>query len=80
MIRYNLTIVGGWNVIISPSPTAGSSECFLFSLHPNMAVYTVTGYNDHYMYLQQTAQTMPNGLVGLHLSFLIQMHKTVLSL
>ncbi|CAI8034702.1 MTOR-associated protein MEAK7 [Geodia barretti] len=40
----------------------GSSECFLFSLHPNMAVYTVTGYNDHYMYLQQTAQTMPNGL------------------
>lgn len=28
-----------------------------------MAVYTATGYNTNYMYLQQTAQTMPNGLV-----------------
>ena len=45
---------------------AGSSECFLFSLHPTMAVYTATGYNTHYMYLQQSAQTMPNGLVGTH--------------
>ena len=45
-----------------PCP-AGSSECFLFSLHPTMAVFTATGYNNHYMYLQQSAQTMPNGLV-----------------
>lgn len=41
----------------------GNSECFLFSLNPVMAIYTATGYNDHYMYLQHTAQTMPNGLV-----------------
>lgn len=40
----------------------GNSECFLFSLHPTMVVYTATGYNTNYMYLQQTAQTMPNGL------------------
>lgn len=28
-----------------------------------MAVYTCTGYNDHYMYLNQGQQTIPNGLV-----------------
>lgn len=28
-----------------------------------MAVYTSTGYNDHYMYLNQGQQTIPNGLV-----------------
>ncbi|KAF6078622.1 MTOR associated protein, eak-7-like protein [Phyllostomus discolor] len=27
-----------------------------------MAVHTCTGYNDHYMYLNQGQQTIPNGL------------------
>lgn len=27
-----------------------------------MAVYTSTGYNDHYMYLNHRQQTIPNGL------------------
>ena len=55
-------------VLASVPSLAGNSECFLFSLHPAMAVFTATGYNDHFMYLQQNAQTMPNGLVSLSLS------------
>ncbi|XP_013363432.1 PREDICTED: TLD domain-containing protein 1 isoform X5 [Chinchilla lanigera] len=40
----------------------GDSKCFLFSITPSMAVYTPTGYNDHYMYLNHGQQTIPNGL------------------
>nr|XP_025124263.1 TLD domain-containing protein 1 isoform X4 [Bubalus bubalis] len=40
----------------------GDDRCFLFSVSPRMAVYTCTGYNDHYMYLNQGQQTIPNGL------------------
>lgn len=40
----------------------GSANCFLYSLHPTMGVYYPTGYNENYMYLQQNAQTLPNGL------------------
>jgi hypothetical protein len=40
----------------------GYVGCFLFTLHPSIAVYMPTGYNDNYMYLQQTAQSLPNGL------------------
>lgn len=40
----------------------GNSTCFLFTLSPNLGVFTYTGYNDHYMYLNQDQQTMPNGL------------------
>ncbi|XP_036998311.2 MTOR-associated protein MEAK7 [Artibeus jamaicensis] len=40
----------------------GDNRCFLFSILPSMAVYTCTGYNDHYMYLNQGQQTIPNGL------------------
>ncbi|XP_076126155.1 MTOR-associated protein MEAK7 isoform X1 [Alosa pseudoharengus] len=40
----------------------GDSRCFLFSVSPCMRVYTCTGYNQHYMYLNQGQQTMPNGL------------------
>ncbi|XP_066570050.1 MTOR-associated protein MEAK7 isoform X2 [Amia ocellicauda] len=40
----------------------GNNQCFLFSLCPSLSVYTDTGYNDHYMYLNQGQQTMPNGL------------------
>ncbi|XP_035251465.1 MTOR-associated protein MEAK7 [Anguilla anguilla] len=40
----------------------GDSRCFLFSVFPTLRVYTCTGYNQHYMYLNQGQQTMPNGL------------------
>ncbi|XP_051513122.1 MTOR-associated protein MEAK7-like [Myxocyprinus asiaticus] len=40
----------------------GDSRCFLFSVFPFMRVFTCTGYNNHYMYLNQGQQTMPNGL------------------
>ncbi|KAK2847922.1 hypothetical protein Q7C36_009604 [Tachysurus vachellii] len=40
----------------------GDSRCFLFSVSPSMRVFTCTGYNQHYMYLNQGQQTMPNGL------------------
>ncbi|KAM5262622.1 MTOR-associated protein MEAK7 [Ctenodactylus gundi] len=40
----------------------GNNKCFLFSISPRMAVYTPTGYNDHYMYLNHGQQTIPNGL------------------
>ncbi|ELW62935.1 hypothetical protein TREES_T100001726 [Tupaia chinensis] len=40
----------------------GDNRCFLFSIAPRMAVYTHTGYNDHYMYLNHGQQTIPNGL------------------
>ncbi|KAM6223817.1 MTOR-associated protein MEAK7 [Rhynchocyon petersi] len=40
----------------------GDNKCFLFSLSPHMAVYTCTGYNDHFMYLNHGQQTIPNGL------------------
>ncbi|KAL1785104.1 TLD domain-containing protein 1 [Sigmodon hispidus] len=40
----------------------GDNRCFLFSITPSMAVYTHTGYNDHFMYLNHGQQTMPNGL------------------
>lgn len=40
----------------------GDDRCFLFSLSPQMAVFTHTGYNDHFMYLNHGQQTIPNGL------------------
>ncbi|KAG8562465.1 hypothetical protein GDO81_015684 [Engystomops pustulosus] len=40
----------------------GDSRCFLFSVSPRLDVFTYTGYNDHYMYLNHSQQTMPNGL------------------
>ncbi|NXG18558.1 TLDC1 protein, partial [Grallaria varia] len=40
----------------------GDNRCFLFSVFPSLAVYTYTGYNDHFMYLNHGQQTMPNGL------------------
>ncbi|KAL7871065.1 hypothetical protein SRHO_G00085620 [Serrasalmus rhombeus] len=40
----------------------GDSRCFLFSVFPSMHIFTSTGYNQHYMYLNQGQQTMPNGL------------------
>ncbi|XP_061449724.1 MTOR-associated protein MEAK7 [Rhineura floridana] len=40
----------------------GDNGCFLFSVSPSLAVFTHTGYNDHYMYLNHGQHTMPNGL------------------
>ncbi|XP_066493396.1 MTOR-associated protein MEAK7 [Tiliqua scincoides] len=40
----------------------GDNGCFLFTVSPSLAVFTYTGYNDHYMYLNHGQQTMPNGL------------------
>ncbi|XP_070617992.1 MTOR-associated protein MEAK7 [Erythrolamprus reginae] len=40
----------------------GDNTCFLFSICPSLAVFTCSGYNDHYMYLNHGQQTMPNGL------------------
>ena len=53
---------------------SGDSNCFLFTLSPDIGVFSPTGYNSNFMYLQQNAQTLPNGLVGAvlncHYSFL----------
>ncbi|XP_072926432.1 MTOR-associated protein MEAK7 [Hemitrygon akajei] len=40
----------------------GDSRCFLFTLNPKLGIYSCTGYNEHYMYLNVGQQTMPNGL------------------
>ncbi|KAL0968216.1 hypothetical protein UPYG_G00263930 [Umbra pygmaea] len=49
----------GWEV---KPQFQGDSRCFLFSVVPCLRVYNCTGYNQHYMYLNQGQQTMPNGL------------------
>ena len=49
----------------------GTRENFVFSLAPEMAVYSSTGFNDHYQYLNIQQQTFPNGMVNwLKLKFL----------
>ncbi|XP_071957480.1 MTOR-associated protein MEAK7-like [Antedon mediterranea] len=57
-------VFGGFasvNWKIGPS-FIGSSECFLFSLLPSMAIYESTSINEHYMYLNMDQETLPNGL------------------
>lgn len=49
----------GWEV---KPQFQGDSRCFLFTVIPRLRVYTTTGYNQHFMYLNQNQQTMPNGL------------------
>ncbi|XP_042267613.1 MTOR-associated protein MEAK7 [Thunnus albacares] len=49
----------GWDV---KPQFQGDSRCFLFTVFPRLRVYTATGYNQHFMYLNQNQQTMPNGL------------------
>lgn len=44
--------------------TVGSSGCFLFTLSPTMGVFSPSGYNNNFMYMQQNAQTLPNGIVS----------------
>lgn len=41
----------------------GDSRCFLFTVFPRLRVFSATGYNQHFMYLNHSQQTMPNGLV-----------------
>eukprot|EP01101_Sappina_pedata_P010851 TRINITY_DN6952_c0_g1_i1.p1 TRINITY_DN6952_c0_g1~~TRINITY_DN6952_c0_g1_i1.p1 ORF type:complete len:270 (+),score=75.98 TRINITY_DN6952_c0_g1_i1:2-811(+) len=40
----------------------GDVNSFLFSIKPEFKVYPATGYNDHYQYLNEDMETMPNGL------------------
>ncbi|XP_008302535.1 MTOR-associated protein MEAK7 [Stegastes partitus] len=48
--------------VVEVSGAEGDSRCFLFTVFPKLRVYTATGYNQHFMYLNQNQQTMPNGL------------------
>jgi hypothetical protein len=40
----------------------GTSDTFLFSSYPALAIYHSTMINDHYTYLNAQTQTLPNGL------------------
>uniref|UniRef100_A0A1B6C7T1 MTOR-associated protein MEAK7 n=1 Tax=Clastoptera arizonana TaxID=38151 RepID=A0A1B6C7T1_9HEMI len=47
----------------SPNPKfVGNETCFLFKLAPAVKVFTSTGYNNHYMYVNCNQPTFPNGL------------------
>ncbi|KAI8759260.1 MTOR-associated protein meak7 [Biomphalaria glabrata] len=46
---------------INPKFT-GNSSCFLFKVKPFFQIYTSTGYNANFMYLNHQVQTLPNGL------------------
>ena len=50
--------------VVSFASIAGSPSCFLFTLLPTFGVYEATGYNNNFVYLEQNAQTLPNGLVS----------------
>ncbi|RKP07879.1 TLD-domain-containing protein [Thamnocephalis sphaerospora] len=39
----------------------GDTRCYLFSTRP-LRIYTPSGYNDHYQYLNVGTKTLPNGL------------------
>ncbi|XP_023349311.1 TLD domain-containing protein 1 [Eurytemora carolleeae] len=46
-----------------PGPNfIGSSECFLFQLHPQLNIYDSTPFNTNYQYFNLKQKTMPNGL------------------
>lgn len=40
----------------------GTQESCLFSISPSMRVYQATGYNDNYLYINASQQTLPNGM------------------
>jgi len=40
----------------------GSTDCFLFNIHPCMNIYDSTPFNQNYQYFNLKQQTMPNGL------------------
>ncbi|XP_075017610.1 MTOR-associated protein MEAK7 isoform X5 [Calonectris borealis] len=67
--NFDQSVIEDWvyrvpqiSVFLSVVIRQGDNRCFLFSVFPSLAVYTYTGYNDHYMYLNHGQQTMPNGL------------------
>ena len=43
----------------------GSDRCFLFQLEPFISIYSTSGYNDNFMYLNINQQTLPNCLVSI---------------
>ena len=59
------------NAFTSSSCSAGDPNCFLFQLAPAVGVYLATGYNQHFQYLEQNAQTLPNGLVSVHVLYVL---------
>ena len=50
-------------MIITNTLLTGTIDSFLFTIYPSMGIYTPTGYNENFMYIQQSAQTLPNGIV-----------------
>ena len=56
------------SVVWNDKSFAGTGESFLFTLRPRMGVYSSSGYNQNYMYLNQNQETMPNGLVSIFCS------------
>ena len=40
----------------------GDSNCFLFSLLPDLQVYHPSGYNENYVYCNRGMETLPNGI------------------
>lgn len=42
----------------------GDDSSFLFTLAPRMRIFSTSGYNQHFQYLNIHQQTMPNGLVS----------------
>ncbi|KAK9883979.1 hypothetical protein WA026_004913 [Henosepilachna vigintioctopunctata] len=42
----------------------GNDSSFLFTLSPRMRIFSTTGYNQHFQYLNLHQHTLPNGLVG----------------
>ncbi|CAD5117440.1 DgyrCDS6208 [Dimorphilus gyrociliatus] len=56
-------IFGGYtstNLSIGPS-FFGDDSSFLFTLSPDFAIYTSSGFNSHFVYFNQHQETMPNG-------------------
>ncbi|XP_063977467.1 MTOR-associated protein MEAK7 [Diachasmimorpha longicaudata] len=52
--------IDSWS--LSPN-FVGNQSCFLFKLDPQILTFPSSGYNNHYQYLNQHQQTMPNGLL-----------------
>ncbi|XP_076470954.1 MTOR-associated protein MEAK7-like [Babylonia areolata] len=48
-----------WNV---NAKFYGDGQCYLFRLRPNYGVFSSSGYNSNFMYLNMNMQTLPNGL------------------
>jgi hypothetical protein len=49
---------------VSGPSFVGDERCFLFSIEPTFRIYSPTGYNANFAYLNSNQKTIPNGLVG----------------